>query len=165
MALSTLREVPLSRGACVCAASIARGEVPYGRPIYIRMRTNPNLVWDLYGGSDGDGTPLQLYPFHGGPSQQFVLYLHSNSIVCMRSNKALGIRTGTQDVCVRQWDRHDKSPNQQLLIIADGDLYRVSLMQQPKLVLTFSKLDVRAEAAFTDCDAPDRQAVVFELVQ
>ena len=55
-------------------------------------------VWDVAGGFQSDGTPLIIWPWHGGPNQRF--RIDGESIIAAHSGKRIGVMTlGFQRLC------------------------------------------------------------------
>jgi hypothetical protein len=80
--------------------------------VKIVSRINPNMVFDVSGGSMDDGAPLILYHDLGGVNQKFLLVDAGNgekTIACIKSGKVLDVK--------------DASPNNDTPIIQFFDHY------------------------------------------
>jgi len=58
---------------------------PEGALRYRIRAVNTSLVLDVVGGSTSPGAPLQLYPWHGGKNQQFVISALGNDYATVRA--------------------------------------------------------------------------------
>jgi hypothetical protein len=91
--------------------TVGAGQASVNGTFTIRVASNPNLVFDVSGGSKADGGKVILYAPNGGANQKFKF--KKNGIFPAHSGKALDAEGGLkQGAAIIQWAPHGQA-NQQ----------------------------------------------------
>jgi hypothetical protein len=108
--------------------------------VKIASKINPNMVFDVRGGSMDNGAEIILYQDHGGTNQRFLLIDSGNgekTIACIKSGKVLDVKDGSPDngtPVIQYTDHHGTNQLFRMVDLGNGFFKFVSKLDPSKVL-------------------------------
>lgn len=108
--------------------------------VQIASKIDPNMVFDVRGGSMDDDAEIILYRNHGGANQRFLLVDSGNgekTIACIKSGKVLDVKGGVSGdgtPIIQYYDHHGDNQLFRMVDLGNGFFKFVSKLDSSKVL-------------------------------